>query len=504
MKIGNYNLFIGRKKIFAALAAVCYVIFCSNSAAAQEASSRFRVGEKLSYNVSFGKFSNAAYAEMSVVSRGKLDGHEVVELKSRLKMLGIVSAAFFQFDEDRTVFAAPDTGLPLYVSKVVNYGVEPKETVGNYLKEPTTNFDLLSLIYKAREANGAGSFTLFENERLFTVTFQPTVSEKIKTEAGEFDTVVSVVQSDYLTEKGFREVKINFGTDENHVPVLIRVKTSKEVFKVSLADIQLPKPVVEKTPAAIQTPVAAASPKPVATPAPYVENQPLSPELGFALGETLDYKVTENEKPVATITLAAKERKLFRMKNFAEDSLLLTATVTGIEQGNRTFVLGDSIRVQVDPETLAPFWGENRFGGELKNLNQTVMFDRKNGSIAYGGAETVEAPIGTHTLLSMIYAMRSFNLKPSKDPKNPVNDTRVAVFWESQPLVFVLQPLNPDEITVNGEKILAQTVIVTTSNTKLDKQGIKIWLAADSRIPVRFSFDSFQADLVPPSKNLPN
>ena len=218
----------------------------------------------------------------------------------------------------------------------------------------------------------------------------------------------------------------------------------------------------------------------VATPPPYVENQPLSPELGFALGETLDYRVSEGGKPVAVITLSAKERRLFK----DIDSLHLSATVTGIEQGNTTFALGDSINVQVDPETLAPFWAENRFAGSLKRLNQDVTFDNKSGTVVIGSAKKVDGPVGTHTLLSMIYAMRSFNLKPSKDPKSPVNDTRVAVFWESQPYIFILQPSNPEEIAINGEKVTAQMVTISTSNEALDKQGLKIWLAAESRVPV--------------------
>ncbi len=505
MKTGNSKFFNSRTMIFAILEVFCFGVFLAGHSNGQDAadsigasSSRFRVGEKLTYNVSFGKFSNAAYVEMSVVSRGNLDGHEVVELRSRLKMLGFVSAAFFQFDENRTVFADPDTGLPHYVSKMVNYGVEPKETVGNYLKAPTPNFDLLSLMYKAREVNGTGSFTLFENERAYTVTFQPALSEKVKTEAGEFDTVVSVVQSEYLTERGIKELKINFAVSEGHLPVMFRVKMVQEIFTASLADIQLPKAVVEKIPAPLPTPAAATTPKPAPTPAPYVENQPLSPELGFELGETLDYKVSDNGKPIATITLSAKERKMFR----SLDALHLTAIITGIEQGNTTFVLGDSIHVQADPETLSPLWSEGRFGGALKYLNQNVTFDNKSGIAAIGSAEKVEVPIGTHTLLSMIYAMRSFNLKPSKDPKSPVNDTRVAVFWESQPYVFVLQPSNPEEIMISGEKTIAQLVTISTSNQTLDKQGLKVWLGADSRVPVRFSFGNFQADLVSPSKIL--
>jgi hypothetical protein len=48
--------------------------------------------------------------------------------------------------------------------------------------------------------------------------------------------------------------------------------------------------------------------------------------------------------------------------------------------------------------------------------------------------------------------------------------------------------------------MMAQQVSIATSNETIDKQGFKIWLGAESRIPLRFSFGSFQADLISPSK----
>ena len=497
MKTSNYQIFNYRLNKLASIAAM--FSFCSlfaGFAAAQE--TRFRMGEKITYNVSFGKFSNAAYVETAVVSSGNLSGQPVLELRSTLKTFGVVSAAFFQFDESRTVFVSPDTGLPVYVSKNINYGVEPKEIVDNFLKEPTSGFDLLSLIYNARAANGAGTFPLIENGRHYTVTFQPTISEKVKTEAGEFDTVVSLVQSEYLAANGIKELKINFVTDGNHVPALIRLKMAKGIFTASVATVQVPKPIAVAMPAPAKTTLPAVTPPPRATPAPYVENQPISPELGFALGETLDYNITEGGRRIAAISLAAKERKMFQN----EDSLLLTATVTGVEQGTSVFRLGDSIQVQVDPDTLAPRWIESRFTGDLKWLNQTAAFDKRTGNITFGKEGPIDAPIGTHTILSLIYAMRSFNLKPSKDSQNPVNDTRVAVFWQSQPYVFTLMPLNPEEIIVGGESISAQRIDIKTGSKDLDSLGLKIWLAANERVPVRFSLGPYQADLVSPSKTL--
>ena len=463
----------------------------------------FRVGEKLTYNISFGKFADGGYAELYVVSRGKLGSKDAVEIRSRMKTAGLVSSSFLLLDENRTVFVSPDTGMPLYIRRVTNDGPLPKDTVNNYLTDVVSHFDLITLIYKAREAGIPGTYTFLEGEQLYTAGFQNTAAEKVKTDAGDFDTTVTTVQSEFLAVNGIKDLRINFTADDNRIPVLFRFKTAKGEFRASLASVHVdePPPTVKPTP--VPTPIAAATPaatpRPSPSPAQYVENVPLSTELGFQLGETLAYNISSGGKPIAVATLEAKERKLFQKK----DSLLLTATITGTESGNRTFSLGDSIKAQVDPETLAPRWFEGKFGASLLSLNQTVTFDQRNGNIAFGGTSPIDSPIGTHSLLSLIYAMRSFNLKVSKDPANPVNDTRVAVFWQTKPYVFTLRPSNPADISLNGENVSAQLITVNTGNPQLDALAIKVWLGTTSRVPLRFSVGTFQADLIVPSSNTP-
>ena len=126
----------------------------------------FRIGEKLTYNVSFERFKNAGYAEIYVVSRGKLNDKDAVELRSKFKTNDLVSAAFYLFDESRTTFASAETGLPLYIRKTSNASVMPEETINNFLTVPTQNFDLLTLIYRIRNAGGAGNFLMQENEKI--------------------------------------------------------------------------------------------------------------------------------------------------------------------------------------------------------------------------------------------------------------------------------------------------------------------------------------------------
>jgi len=117
--------------------------------------------------------------------------------------------------------------------------------------------------------------------------------------------------------------------------------------------------------------------------------------------------------------------------------------------------------------------------------------------IKAGALPPFEAPVGTHSILSLIYAMRSFNLTPSRDPSSPVNDTRVAVFWESRAYVVTLRPSKPEEVMINGLKTQTQLISITTGNPRLDVLAPKIWLSTGvRRTPMRFSFGSIQADLI--------
>ena len=417
---------------------------------------------------------------------------DVIELRGRLKTFEIVSAALTLVDEDRTVFAAPDTGLPIYVSRVLNNGPVPREIVSNFLTSPTSSFDLLTLLYKAREAGGSGTFPLLENGESSTLNFQSGSAEKVKTYAGDFDTTVSTVEGPFIESHGFKNFKINFSTDEYRIPVLIRFKTTSGNYRIELSGIQ--QLVNEKDPAVVPTPSPTPKPTPKPTPTPlvYVPNQPLLPEVGFALGESLEYKVTSANQPIATVVLAAKERSLYQ----SLDALKLTATVTGIEQGNKTFALGDSVIARVNPDTLVPYQVTSKFGGALSSFNQSAKFDPKTGAITFGTNSTAEGPLGTHCMLSLLYAMRSFNLSPSKDPGNPANDTRVAVFWSDRTYIFTLRPTNVDMVVPGGAKIPTQMVTINTGNPQLDQLGLKVWLSVDGRrLPLRFSAGTFQFDL---------
>ncbi|MBK9215708.1 MAG: DUF3108 domain-containing protein [Chloracidobacterium sp.] len=462
------------------------------------APTRFRIGEKLSYNLSFGRFLNAGYADIAVLSRGKLRNVDVIEVRSRVKTFDVVSAAFCNIDETRTAYLQPGTGIPVYIRKVSSTGALPVETNADFFKVPTTSLDLLSLIYKVRESGGTGSFAVTENEQLYSLTLTAAGTEQVKTEIGDIEANVSAVQGEALAALGIKDMRIGFTADEHRVPVFLRFRTPKGPFRAVIASITLPEVPTKPTPTPTPTPAPTPAVKPSPTPDTYVDNAPLLPELGFQVGELLEYRVATDRRPAGTMTLNAKERK--RINNV--DTLVLRASVTGSATGADALRPGDYFEAQVDPDTLAPRYSSAKFVSPFPSLNQTLTFDPNSGEIGTGGKQTIDAPVGTHTVLTLIYAMRSFNLKPSKDPGNPVNDTRVAVFWGDRPLVFTLRPSTLEVIDIGGEKVSAQLISITTGEGILDKLDLKVWLGAEDRVPLRFSAGAYTAELVSRSTSL--
>ncbi|HTH50833.1 MAG TPA: DUF3108 domain-containing protein, partial [Pyrinomonadaceae bacterium] len=434
--------------------------------------------------------------EMQVVSAGRLDGRDVVELRSKFKTLDLVSATFFLIDQSRTTFVSPDTGLPVYIVKTSNDGPLPKETTLNFLRSPAFGYDLPSLIYRARLNGGTGTYPMYEGGRQYTVSFDPGHNEHIRVDAGEFDTIATDIKSDFFSSHGLKEALVYFSSDASHIPVQMLFRMRNGILRISLAAVSSTEVGTVVNPSVTPTPVPTIVPvptqRPTPSPTPYVDDRALPLELNFSLGETLDYRVTNAGQPAGVISLSAKERKQVA----GEDTLFLSAVVTAADPNGRLLTPGDHIQALVDPETLAPRSVESRFNSSFAALNQDAIFNAKAGQIVVPGSQPVDAPLGTHTPLSLIYAMRSFNLTAANDPSAAVNDTRVAVFWAGKTMIFSLHPGRTESIMLNGVKVLAQPISILTSDPQLDGMQPKVWLAADTRTPLRLTAGAIQLDLI--------
>jgi hypothetical protein len=70
------------------------------------------------------------------------------------------------------------------------------------------------------------------------------------------------------------------------------------------------------------------------------------------------------------------------------------------------------------------------------------------------------------------------------------------VFWEKKPYIFTLRPNVPEMMAFNGEKICTQLINASSGDATLDSAKPRVWLATDTRVPVRFIIGPIQADLI--------
>ena len=72
----------------------------------------YRIGERLTYNVSYSNFPSAAHVEVEVVSRGNFFGRDAVQLRAHVETTGVVNVALYAINTDYVSYVDPETGLP--------------------------------------------------------------------------------------------------------------------------------------------------------------------------------------------------------------------------------------------------------------------------------------------------------------------------------------------------------------------------------------------------------
>lgn len=371
----------------------------------------------------------------------------------------------------------------------------PIETTIDHRGDPAAPLDLVAAIYRVRQSNGSANLAFSEGGRAYTLTSAVTGAEKLTLPAGEFETNIASMQSEYFATLGMSDVRINLTSDERQIPVLMRARTPRGELRVEISGIvtveertETPTP----TPVTVQTPTPTPTPTPVPTPTPYQDNQPISRDLPFVLGETLRFRVREAGNDSGILTVAVEERREFD----GVDSLRIAARLSDVPASSSALRNGDSIVTFVDPGTIIPFKTEVRFSGALGSLSHSATLDRTTNAII-SDAGRFEAPFATHSVLSLLYAARSFNLKPSSDSKNPVNDTRVSVFWRDRATVFILRPGQAEALVNRGESRPAQLITIIPQNPELDRLAPKLWLGLDAaRTPLKVSLGNFEFELI--------
>ncbi len=447
----------------------------------------YRVGERLTYNVSFSNFPSAAHAEFEIVSRGVHFGREAIELRAHVETTGVVNVALFAINSDYTTYIDPGTGLPFRSQEVArdakstDIAHDYTQPAGNEAIPPKMSalggtFDFLSAFYRARAlplADGAEyDITVRDESVTYQIELKVVGRQSVRTNVGSFDTIVTQVKSN---NSRFDNVRIYFSDDERHVPVLFTAKIKSGRLTAELAGSEMVKP-----------PPGATAPAPVVTtPAPNPTapaEPPVSTANGdwpFPLNEQLNYQVFigSSTTPMGTANFQVKGRSRY----FERDGISFTVTAQTTNAAARLFAAKDQIDSYVDPKGLLPYRTVLNLAEGARRLNSTLTVNQDTGMATTERGTRIEIPVGTHDYLSFFYAFRTFNLALAKNNKIPV-------LVENKPKTVSVTATKREQIGLGQRVIPAIALTITTDDPQPDKYQLRVWVSDDKRrLPLRIT-----------------
>jgi hypothetical protein len=454
----------------------------------------YRIGERLTYNVSFSKFISAAHVELQVVGRGVYFGRDGIQLRAHVETTGLVSAALFAINNDYVTYIDPATGLPFRSEQVVREATRTADSAKVFNESdggtviPSTlragespgTYDFLSAIYRLRALPLAEGSTYYLTVRGETEDYQAEVKvtgrQTIKTTVGSFKTLVSQVRVSNNPQANNYRIRIFFSDDERHIPVLITARMAAGELTVELAGSEFLKPVAAPAPPA--TPPIAGVP-PGIRPQPPADSNGNLDNLPFKVGEQLNYQVFLSDITPAAGTATFQVRN--RARHFDRDALLFTVRAQTTNAAQRLFFANDQITSYVDPKTLLPFRCEMNLIEGTRRLSQVLTINQDYGTATSDKGDRIEIPIGTHEYLSFFYLARTFNITPPRR-------NAVSILVNSKAKTLFVTSLKRETIQLGSQSIPAIQLSLTTDDPQPDKYALRVWISDDKRrLPVRLT-----------------
>lgn len=475
----------------------------NDAATAPFSAAAYRVGERLTYNVAFSNFPTAAHVQLQVMGRGQYFGREGVELRAHVETIGVVNAALYALNNNYLTYVDASNGLPYRAQQVIREGGRTASDTTSDFNTPagtsalpprqlsgglTGFYDFLSALYRARSlplAPGATyAFPVQHGPNLYQAELKVTGREMVKTNVGSSNAIVTQVRVRGNSAADKHRVHIYFSDDERHVPLIITVKLKSGEIRAELASAEI---VVEPAPAlAGAGPNSTAAP-PVTTPR---DTSPVpgataptaaaaAPALPFEPGEQLNFNfyLGTNPQPVGTGSFQVRARSNY----FNRDGLLLTSVLQTTGAGRALFPVNDQINSYVDAATLLPFRTELNLNEGERRRNFLVSLDQNGGAALFADGTRVEIPVGTHDLLSVFYALRSYDLTPPKR-------TTVSLLVNQRPRLLFVTALRRGDIALGGQTIPAVELALATNDPEGDRFNLRLWVSADKRrLPLRLT-----------------
>jgi hypothetical protein len=213
--------------------------------------------------------------------------------------------------------------------------------------------------------------------------------------------------------------------------------------------------------------------------------------LPFKVGEQLNYRVYlgKSTTPIGSLNFEIKTRGRF----FNRDGLQIIASAE--TSGSVPIAIKDQITSYVDPATLLPFRTELNYSEGKWRQTRNYNLDQDRGvATAEGTRERVEIPVGTHDLVSTFYSLRTFDLTPKKSDS-------ISAMAIHRLRVLTVTTVQREIIDLNGQKIPAIMLQITTDDPQKDGMQIRLWVGDDARhLPLRITavteLGAVRADLI--------
>lgn len=451
-------------------------------------SAPYQVGERLTYNVSFSNFSTAAHVELFVAGRGTFLNRDGLELRAHVETTGVVNAALYSLNNDYTTYIDPESGLPYRSHQVIREGARTADTSNDYNLPVGVSaipariayqgpFDFLSAFYRMRAlplTDAAYFFTLRQDTEQYEVELQVQGRQLVKTNVGSFNTIATQLRVRNNSAADKYRTRIYFSDDARHVPVLITARHPAGEIRAELVSSELP-----STP----PPTTAVTTPPVTQPLKTTPTVPTVPAgaaltgLPFAVGEQLNFNVFLGAAPAVAGTATFQVRP--RARYFNRDGLQLSVQAQTTGAAARLFVANDQINTYVDPTTLLPFRIEMNLREGRRRVNKILTIDQDRGNASTDKGVKIEIPVGTHDIVSIFYALRSFNLAPPKR-------NAVSFLVEDRPRTLFITSIKRETIELGGQRIPAIQLSLTTDDQQSDKYALRLWVSDDNRrLPLR-------------------
>lgn len=445
--------------------------------------SPYRVGERLTYNVSFSNFPSAAHVELEVVSRGNHFGRDAIQLRAHVETTGVVNVALYAINTDYTTYVDTETGLPFRSEERTRDAIESMGSIrdfaqpgGNEAIPPKQRgfpgtYDLLSAFYRARAlplaSGGVYNFTV-RGDAEYQAELKVLGKEVIRTNVGSFPTIATQIK---INSSLIKNIRVNFSDDPGHVPVLFTARLSSGELSAELAGSELIKPPdTTPTPAPV---VVAPAPLPAPAAPPRLDNMP------FTLGEQLNYQVFIGSSNTALALATFQVRG--RSRYFDRDGLYLSVVAQTTGAAAQLFTARDQVDSYVDPKALLPYRTVLNLHEGRRRLTETLTVNQEAGSATSDKGTKIDIPVGTHDYLSFFYALRTFNLNPTKK-------SAISILVEKKPKTLFVDAVKRESIQLGDRRIPAIALTLTTDDPEPDKYQLRMWISDDSRrLPLRLT-----------------